>query len=105
MAEGSSINITLGAELGVLVEVTHSGDPPDTFVAVQPEGNAGATTPSKFSERTVAGVDPGPEKRLNESPKHTELGTALAVAPVTAGLTVIVVVAVALHVPLLAVTV
>src|ERR1043165_1703388 len=52
-AAGSSINASLGAVSGVVVDVTHSGAPPIALVATQPAGNAGAVTPSKFSFNTI----------------------------------------------------
>lgn len=45
----SLINALFGAELGVVVVVTHIGAGPAAFVATQPNGSAGAVTPSKFS--------------------------------------------------------
>src|SRR5262249_10258261 len=46
---GSSTNAAFGAELGMTVDVVHSGAGPAAFVATHPAGNAGAVTPSKFS--------------------------------------------------------
>src|SRR5678815_2936723 len=53
---GSSINASLGGVSGVVVVVTQSGAPPAAFDATQPEGNAGAVTPSKFSLNEPHGV-------------------------------------------------
>jgi hypothetical protein len=47
---------SLGAVSGVAVLVTQSGAGPDALVAVQPAGNAGAVTPSKFWLNTLVGV-------------------------------------------------
>jgi len=102
---GSSIKTTFGAELGVVVEVTHKGATPDALVAVHPTGKAGAVTPSKFSERAVAGDDDGLANKLIVPPGQAEVELALAVALVTAWLTVITEVAVLVHTPLFAVTV
>jgi hypothetical protein len=44
---GSGANASFGAVSGVVVEVTH-GDSAPVAVVVQPAGNAGAVTPSKF---------------------------------------------------------
>jgi len=53
---GSSINASFGAVSGVVVDVTQTGAPPAAFDATQPEGNAGAVTPSKFSLDEPHGV-------------------------------------------------
>src|SRR5205814_8980919 len=50
---GSSTNASLGALSGVVVDVTQRGAGPEAFDAVQPAGNAGAVTPSKFSAKAV----------------------------------------------------
>jgi len=50
---GSLIKASLGAVSGVVVEVTQSGAAPAAFAATQPAGSAGATTPSKFSLKTM----------------------------------------------------
>jgi len=47
---------SLGALLGLVVEVVHAGSDP-VVATVQPAGRAGAVTPSKFSEQ--AGRPPG----------------------------------------------
>ena len=52
--EGSFTNAALGAVSGVVVDVTQRiPSAPSAFTAVQPAGNAGATTPSKFSAKAV----------------------------------------------------
>src|ERR1700680_4708106 len=56
---GSSMNASLGAVSGVVVEVTQSGATPNAFAATQPPGNAGAVTPSKFSDNPAHGVGVG----------------------------------------------
>jgi hypothetical protein len=58
-AAGSSTKPSLGAEFGVVAEVTQSGAAPCALLATQPPGNAGAVTPSKFSTRLPHGVGPG----------------------------------------------
>jgi len=62
----------LGVELGVAVEVTHSGDGPEALDATQPGGRAGATTPSKFS--------------LENFPVDTCVGSDAVLLPVLASL-------------------
>jgi hypothetical protein len=71
---GSSTKAAFGIESAGGVgtpelEVTHSGAGPAAFVAVQPAGNAGGVTPSKFSLNVVtsgpttateAGAEPDP---------------------------------------------
>ena len=53
---GSSTNASLGGVSGVVVDVTHNGAPPVALLATQPEGKAGAVTPSKFSLKEPHGV-------------------------------------------------
>ena len=50
---GSSMNAALGAESGVVVEVTQSGAAPCALAATQPAGSAGAVTLSKFSDKAA----------------------------------------------------
>src|SRR5438132_8504580 len=50
----SGMKASFGAVSGVTVEVTHMIPSPGSgFVATQPAGSAGATTPSKFSENVA----------------------------------------------------
>src|SRR5215831_3124215 len=49
---GSSTKAELGGESGVVAVVTHSAPVPIALLAVQPVGNAGAVTVSKFSLKT-----------------------------------------------------
>jgi hypothetical protein len=49
---GSLTNASFGAELGVVVEVTHKVVPL-ALAATQPAGKAGAVTPSKLSVNVV----------------------------------------------------
>src|SRR5687768_4514322 len=53
---GSFTNAALGADWGFVVVVAQGFDPAQSVVviAVNPEGNAGAVTPSKFSEHCAA---------------------------------------------------
>src|ERR1044072_1545117 len=51
--DGSSTNASLGAESGVVAEVTQSGAGPVAFAATHPPGNAGATTLSNDSFKSV----------------------------------------------------
>lgn len=53
ITSGSSTVALLGALKGVRVEVTQDGVGPVAFVATQPDGKAGATTPSKFWAKAV----------------------------------------------------
>ncbi len=50
---GSLTNAALGAVSGVVFEVTQRGVGPVAFEATQPDGNAGAVTPSKFCDKAV----------------------------------------------------
>ncbi len=50
---GSFVNAAFGAELGVVVLVTHVMPVPDVWFCTQPEGRAGAVTPSNFSFSVV----------------------------------------------------
>ena len=57
MTDGSLTNAALGAESGLVVEVTQRIPSPATALAAsQPAGSAGAVTPSKFSEKLAQGV-------------------------------------------------
>src|ERR1700749_2395062 len=55
----SLMNALLGAVSDPVVEVTQPGGGPDTAAVVQPGGNAGAVTPSKFSVHAPAGLGVG----------------------------------------------
>ena len=47
------MNASFGAVSGVVVDVTQSGAAPTALAATQPAGNAGAVTPSNFSDNVV----------------------------------------------------
>src|SRR3982751_4870331 len=55
---GSGAKASLGAVSGVVVDVTQ-GDSAPVAAVVQPVGNAGAVTPSKFSPQPDTGVPVG----------------------------------------------
>ena len=65
---GSSTKASLGAVSGLVVDVTQRGDAPRAFVAVQPSGSAGATTPSKLSLNAVV-AGPTTETDAEASPE------------------------------------
>src|SRR3982751_580167 len=55
---GSGAKASLGAVSGAVVDVTQ-GDSAPVAAVVQPAGNAGAVTPSKFSPQPMKGVPVG----------------------------------------------
>ena len=78
----SATKASLGGLAGVMVEVTHiTPSPGSGFVAVQPAGNAGAITSSKFSTQGPDGLGlaEGAGVGVGEAPPGVNVAVAVAV--------------------------